>query len=54
MRQLYIFDYDGVIADSLDSWITVLDDKGKKFGHNYRMTRENINDLEHVTRNGSL
>ena len=36
MRQLYIFDYDGVIADSLESWITVLDDKGKKFGHNYR------------------
>ena len=54
MKQLYIFDYDGVIADSLESWITVLDRKGEKFSHDYRMTRENVNDLEYVTMDGIL
>ena len=54
MKQLYIFDYDGVIADSLDSWITVIESKGEQFSHEYRMTRENVNDLEYVTMEGIL
>ncbi len=54
MRQLYIFDYDGVIADSLDVWIGVLDRLGDEFGFMYKMTKENVNDLQHVTMDGIL
>ncbi len=54
MRQLYIFDYDGVIADSLDAWINVIDRLGDEYGFLYKMTRENVNQLEHVTMDGIL
>lgn len=54
MRQLYIFDYDGVIADSLDAWISVIGKIGEKYGYIYRMTRDNVNELEQVTMDGIL
>ncbi len=54
MGQLYIFDYDGVIADSLDIWIDVLDKLGDEYGFLYKMTKENVNQLEHVTMDGIL
>ena len=54
MRQLYIFDYDGVIADSLDVWIGVLDRLGDEYGFMYKMTKENVNELKHVTMEGIL
>ena len=54
MKQLFIFDYDGVIADSLDTWIDVLGRIGSKHMHNYRLTKENVNQLEHITMDGIL
>ncbi len=54
MRQLYIFDYDGVIGDSLDAWIKSLEKIDDKFGYGYKMTKENVNQLEFVTMDGLL
>ena len=48
-NKLVIFDYDGVIADSLGVWIEAFDIAGRKNSIPYRLDAEKISMLEHIT-----
>ena len=48
-NKLVIFDYDGVIADSLGLWIKAFDIAGKSCNISYRLDNDAIGMLEHIT-----
>ncbi len=48
-NKLVIFDYDGVIADSLSLWINAFADAGVINNIPYRLTKKEISRLEHIT-----
>jgi phosphoglycolate phosphatase-like HAD superfamily hydrolase len=48
-KKIFIFDYDGVIADSLDMCIEAFNTLKKKYGFPGELTKEAIEKLPHVT-----
>ncbi len=52
--KLVIFDYDGVIADSLVLWSRAFDIAGRINNISYRLDDESIRNLEHITFGGIL
>lgn len=48
-NKLVIFDYDGVIADSLSLWINAFADAGAANDISYRLSKREISRLEHIT-----
>ncbi|MCP5513995.1 MAG: HAD family hydrolase [Spirochaetales bacterium] len=48
-NKLVIFDYDGVIADSLSLWINAFADAGDMNSISYRLSKKEISRLEHIT-----
>ena len=48
-KKIFIFDYDGVIADSLDMCIDAFNVLKAKYGFSGKLTKEGIEKLPHVT-----
>ncbi|MDX9800496.1 MAG: HAD family hydrolase [Spirochaetia bacterium] len=48
-NKLVIFDYDGVIADSLRLWINAFEAAGVANSISFRLSRKEISRLEHIT-----
>ena len=48
-NKLLIFDYDGVIADSLELWMKAFDIAGKSCNISYRLDNDAIEMIEHIT-----
>ena len=47
-NKLVIFDYDGVIADSLSLWINAFADAGVINSIPYRLPKKEISRLDHI------
>lgn len=53
-KKIFIFDYDGVIADSLDMCIEAFNVLKDKYGFSGELTKEAIAKLPHVTAEGAF
>ncbi len=53
-KKIFIFDYDGVIADSLDMCIDAFNVLKAKYGFSGELTKEAIAKLPHVTAEGAF
>lgn len=53
-KKLIIFDYDGVIVDSIDIWIEVLEMVGSRYDAEHVIGRGELSKMKNITMNGIM